>query len=855
MPRKKAASDQLNLLQAPTSTAPCVPTIRVAVADWKSKDYPGVTETTRRLLNFWFQNDHDKGFVYHDAQREAIETLIYLWEVLEVRRARDLIEKFCIRQDLKLLQFDDFARYCIKMATGSGKTKVISLAIVWQFFNAVREGKRDCAQTFLLIAPNIIVYERLKSDFASGRIFKFDPLIPPEFSFDWDFEVYTRGQSERASSLGALYLTNIQQLYERPARNADDEADALSGVLGAPVSATASTCSAFLEQLIERGSGESGGPIMVLNDEAHHTHDEKLGWNETIRQLGENAEHGLCAQLDFTATPRHSKGNLFAWTVFDYPLKQAILDGLVKIPIKGITQGITEQQSDIASVRYAAYLTAGVERWREYRTQLEPLGKKPLLFVMLNETAEAEEVGDTLRTRYPEEFGGEKLLVIHTNRQGEISKKDLDKAREVARLADENDNPVNCIVSVLMLREGWDVQNVTVVVGLRPYTSKANILPEQAIGRGLRLMFRGQGDPKTNAYRERVDVIGNKKFLEFVADLEREEDIQFDTFVPGKDKLHICTILPEPSKAAFDITLPDLAPVLARKNSLAEEIAALDVMSFNCGVLPMKRSGGEVQEFHYDGYDIVTMERLVERDYEIPEVQTAEEVIGYYARRIMQDVKLPSQFSVVAPKVRQFLQDKAFGQSVDLNDAEIVKAINSSPVRFVTIREFARALREKIVIDVEPALAGQARALSQTPPFPYSRPTCEASKCIYNLVPCDNEFERCFALFLQDAPDVVRFAKLPTQFGFVVKYTDAAGNLRNYEPDFVAVLQNGAHYLIETKGMEDIHVSHKDRAAILWCENATMLTGVDWRYLKVPQVGFNDLQPEDFQDVASSFAH
>ena len=80
-----------------------------------------------------------------------------------------------------------------------------------------------------------------------------------------------------------------------------------------------------------------------------------------------------------------------------------------------------------------------------------------------------------------------------------------------------------------MLREGWDVQSVTVIVGLRPYTSKANILPEQTVGRGLRLMFRGQ-----TGYIERVDVIGNKTFIEFVEQLEREEDIQLDTFKLGE---------------------------------------------------------------------------------------------------------------------------------------------------------------------------------------------------------------------------------------------------------------------------------------------------------------------------------
>ena len=108
------------------------------------------------------------------------------------------------------------------------------------------------------------------------------------------------------------------------------------------------------------------------------------------------------------------------------------------------------------------------------------------------------------------------------------------------RGVDDPKNPIHAIVSVMMLREGWDVQNVTVVVGLRPYSAKANILPEQAIGRGLRLMFRDL----TSDYTERVDIIGNQKFLDFVDDLEKLEELQFDTFEIGKDKLRILTIMP-----------------------------------------------------------------------------------------------------------------------------------------------------------------------------------------------------------------------------------------------------------------------------------------------------------------------
>ena len=87
---------------------------------------------------------------------------------------------------------------------------------------------------------------------------------------------------------------------------------------------------------------------------------------------------GLTAQLDFSATPRHTKGAIFPWTVFDYPLKQAILDGIVKRPMKGIAKGITEQKSDCRQHTLSGVPGGGVERWKEYRDQLTPLKRKPV---------------------------------------------------------------------------------------------------------------------------------------------------------------------------------------------------------------------------------------------------------------------------------------------------------------------------------------------------------------------------------------------------------------------------------------------------------------------------------------------
>jgi type III restriction enzyme len=845
-PKKSAA--QTDLLDASGTTAPAVPLIRQAVASWREGNYARISDTTRALLRWWFPPDgHRLGrgvgraFSYHPFQREAIETLIYLYEVEEVRRQKSLLETFVRRADLQLLQYDDFARYCLKMATGSGKTKVISLAIAWQYLNAVVEGLDDYARTFLVLAPNVIVYERLRADFAGGRIFRADPVIPPEFRLYWDLEVYLRGEGERASSSGALYLTNVQQLHARDAE--DDEPDPMTLVLGPRPPSKAEETVGFADRIATRG-----GRCLVVNDEAHHTHDEKLKWNEIIRAVHDRLKvaAGGIVQLDVTATPRYGKGGeLFTWTVFDYPLKQAIIDGIVKRPMKGVTVGIKDARSDIASVKYRAYLAAGVERWREYRTQLAPLGKKPVLFVMMNVTEDADDVADFLRIKYPDDFAGDKLLVIHTNRSGDISKSGEEEARRAAREVDLDTSPVNAIVSVLMLREGWDVQNVTVIVGLRPYSSKANILPEQTLGRGLRLMFRGEG----TGYTERVDVIGTARFMDLVDQLEKDEDLKLEQFELGKDHLVIRTIAPDPAKMAMDIEVPTLTPILVRKKTLAEEIAGLDIGTFRCPPFPMKEGTAESANFRYEGYDVITMEKLVEREYVMPEPQTAQEVISFYAKRIAQEVKLPSQFAALAPKVREFLATRAFGRPVELEGKAMIHAISSNVAHFVTVDLFVKALRALVVEEQEPRLVA-SRRLSETPSFPYSRPNAfAASRTVFNLAACDNDFEERFARFLQRAEDVTAFAKLPPQFGFAIEYTDSTASLRYYEPDFAAVLEDGSRRLIETKGREDPDVAHKDRAARLWCENATQLTGQAWRYVKVPQSGFDKLQPSAFSDL------
>jgi type III restriction enzyme len=165
---------------------PLVAKVRAEVFAWRQGGYAGASATSVALLRHWFESEHLTenangslaGFRYYFAQREAVETVIWLYEV---RRARDKFD---------LLRFDasgavssgmfaeDWPRYVLKMATGAGKTKVLSLLIGWSFFHKLYEAESTLSRNFLVIAPNIIVLDRLRADFDGLKIFFNDPILP-----------------------------------------------------------------------------------------------------------------------------------------------------------------------------------------------------------------------------------------------------------------------------------------------------------------------------------------------------------------------------------------------------------------------------------------------------------------------------------------------------------------------------------------------------------------------------------------------------------------------------------------------------------------------------------------------------
>jgi type III restriction enzyme len=165
---------------------PLVAQLRRKVKEFRDGGYVGATETSRSLLNWWFKEPHllpgkdaiMGSFNYYFAQREAIETIVYLHDVAGAKDKYDLM-RFDSSGAVSAGMFDEtWRRYVIKMATGSGKTKVMSLALTWSYFNKLYDIDSDLSRNFLVIAPNIIVLDRIYHDFQGLRIFFEDPVLP-----------------------------------------------------------------------------------------------------------------------------------------------------------------------------------------------------------------------------------------------------------------------------------------------------------------------------------------------------------------------------------------------------------------------------------------------------------------------------------------------------------------------------------------------------------------------------------------------------------------------------------------------------------------------------------------------------
>jgi len=829
------------------SKAYLVNELRKAVYAWRGQGYLGATPTTKRLLQYWFYEDHlleNEPFQFWFCQREAIETLIYVYEVMKKRNFIDMARDFGAGPIQGYdPSYDQYPLYAFKMATGSGKTYVMALSIVWQYFNRKKENKDDYTSKYLLIAgEKNVIYDRLTRDFKDGRIFRELPLIPPEWQEEFDLKVILKEDPIHIIPESVLFLTNIQQLEERKSGK-EEVKEYIDDVL---VLEEVKRYDIYQENRIKEVI-TSCPNIMILKDEAHHIYSFEKAWKKILLELNKNLASqygkGINMELDFTATPKTETGALFPWIIVDFTLKEAIEMNMVKLPLKGVVKGAEEIASKKAVERYRAWIDAGIRRWREYKDKLAPLSKKPILFFQCPDNEEADEIFGYVSS-LPDLKG--KVLLIHTDSTGEVKKADLPKAREFAKTIDDlvpEKNPYEAIVSTLMLNEGWDVRNVNVIVGLRPYTSKRKVLPEQVIGRGLRKMFPEE-DANIDKSINVLEVIGPPGLIDILEDLEAQEGIKFAEFDTEKS-LNLTTIFVDENKLDKDIEIPILSPRIFIREFQLDEVEIDKLPSL---AIPLEN---KILEMEYVAVDMLRGVEVIKRKWDLPVPQDSKSVIAYYTDQILKQLKIGGAFANFYPLVKKYVTEKLFGGEVELDDPRVLYKLSCPEVQEQLIKLFVGAFQDMTFIEREPE-KGDFIKLSDTRPFVWSKMVYPANRCIFNYVPCDNDFEVDFTKFLDRAEDVIAFSKIVPKIGFFVEYRDSDGNLRLYYPDFVILSDKNERFIFETKGREDIDVEHKDKRVKLWCEDATKLTKDKWSFKRIDQEDFEKYKFRSIQELIST---
>ena len=855
---------------------PFVPELRKRIKDWRDKNYEGTSATSKTLLNWWFKEDHSiydidglqSAFEYYFAQREAVETVIWLYEVAGVRNKYDLLPFDSLGRVSPNMFDEDWLRLVIKMATGSGKTKVMSLLLAWSYFHKLYEPDSELSRNFLLITPNIIVLERIKTDFNGLKIFYEDPILPDNGheGHNWrdDFQITLHLQDDLTSisATGNIFLTNIHRVYEsdvkEPSFNDEDVTDYFLG--RKPVSKTN-------DSLVDLGNIiREVDEIMVINDEAHHIHDPKMAWfksiqdiNNKLLQKGKN----ISLQIDCTATPKHDNGGIFVQTISDYPLVEAIHQGVVKTPVlpdQASRAKLQEKQSALFTEKYEDYINLGIEEWRKTYKELEPTGKKAILFIMTDDTKNCDEVQEYLERNYADLKG--KVLTIHTNKSGEIAEKvsgkdkeELERLRVQANAIDSNESPFKVIVSVLMLKEGWDVKNVTTIVGLRAYVAASNILPEQTLGRGLRRMFFGREDVE-----EYVSVIGTSAFMDFVESIKAEGVELEKRKMDGTTKAITPTVIEidhsnsKKDIQKLDIELPILTPRIQREY---KNLADLNVSGFKYSKVKVKQFSEQEQReivFRHVVEEKIHHTTILDSNIE-PNYQS---VVGFFAQSIMRELRLFGCYDILFGKVKEFIHSYLFESPIDLDDKNILRNLSEIEVIKTIIQTFKVEINALTVKDVGDTEIKNYVKVSDSRPFVVNdRAYLVPKKSVFNRIVGDSGFELEFADFLEGLVEgeIISYAKNYYEVHFKIDYKNADGTIANYYPDFFVKADEKTVYIVETKGREDLDDPLKIKRLVQWCEDAnSRQKKITYKTLYVRQEDWEKYRPKNWDELIKVMA-
>lgn len=855
---------------------PLVQKIREEVFEWRKNWYKWATKTSKALLNWWFKTEHimtdskwvQFQFQYYFAQREAVETVIRLYEVAEAKDKYALM-RYSWNDAISPQMFvEDWTRYVVKMATWSGKTKVITLLLARSYFNRKYEEGSTLSKNFLVIAPNIIVLDRLRSDFDWLKIFFEDPILPDNW-YEWedwrnDFQITLHIQDEvwTISDTWNIFLTNIHRVFDsgNGVTSAEDEDTTSYFLWKKPVWKTNESKIDLWD--IVRWIDE----LMIINDEAHHIHDESLAWFKSIqdityklRQKGKE----LSLQLDVTATPKHEWGGIFVQTICDYPLVEAIAQNVVKTPVlpdQASRAKLQEYKSAKYSEMYKDYLDLWYEEWKKASAEMKKVWKKAVLFVMTDDTKNCDDVAEFMRRQYPEFEGKDSVLVIHTKNNWEISetsswksKEELEKLRKLSNEIDNMESPYKAVVSVLMLREWWDVKNVTTIVWLRSYVAKSNILPEQTLGRWLRKMFRWSWN-----IREELSVVWTNAFMDFVESIKEEwvelEKVSMWSWSGPRTPIVIEVDKENMKKdiETLDIELPILTPRIYREY---KNLSELRINEFEFKPV-VEKEFTKQQQKEIVFKDISTDEQSHTTIMDTNIVPNATNVVWYFTRSIMKELRLFSWYDILYWLVKHFVQYNLFWKEVDLSDLNILRNLSEVEVTRTITETFKREINKLTILDRWEAEIKNYIKISKTRPFMVNNQAIFVpKKSVFNKIIWDSNFELQFASFLDRCEDIISFAKNYLWVEFKIDYKNADGNIANYYPDFLVKKDQKTIYIIETKGREDLDDRLKIERLKQYCEDANSREKkkITYKMLYIKQEDYEKYTPRNFEECIKTF--
>lgn len=339
-PRKQSQEDQMTLLpDAELREANIfINRVRAQVTAWRNNGYPGVTPTTKRLLEHWNDSENEPRLFF--CQREAVETAIYLNEY-DVKQRQDSFYHELMNANKEANP--DLFRIAFKMATGTGKTVVMGMLIAYHTLNKIANPRSErYADAFLIVTPGVTIRDRLQvllpenpeNDYRKMNLLPhrdFDALCQAKIIIT-NYHAFQTRKKENLSKVGA------QVLGEESAKNFIETPDEM----------VARVC---------RSLGKKKN-IIVLNDEAHHCfrrkQDEESELTEDTPRLwisgleAVKAKLGVRVVYDLSATPfflsgsgystttpsgkKLKEGVLFPWVVSDFALIDAIECGIAKVP-------------------------------------------------------------------------------------------------------------------------------------------------------------------------------------------------------------------------------------------------------------------------------------------------------------------------------------------------------------------------------------------------------------------------------------------------------------------------------------------------------------------------------------------